>query len=175
MNLQPLLDRARAGDRAAWNQLLGELRPLVRAWLRRSLRQDGDASDLTNEVQFRMHRGFARFRGETTGQLRVWTLRITLNVLHDHRRSKRPAPARLPESLAFPSPVTPVADGDEMIRLHQALEQLPRHYRAVIEGRLFDGLSCVEIAEQMNELPGTVRMWCYRAVNELNQRLGPRS
>jgi RNA polymerase sigma-70 factor (ECF subfamily) len=175
MDLQPLLDRARAGDQAAWTQLLGELRPLVRAWLRRSVRQDGDASDLTNEVQLRMHRGFARFKGETTGQLRVWTWRITLNVLHDHRRSKPPAPAPLPEHLASPSPVSPVADADEMIRLHQALEQLPHHYRIVVEGRLFDGLSCVEIAERMNELPGTVRMWCYRAVHELNQRLGPRS
>jgi DNA-directed RNA polymerase specialized sigma24 family protein len=55
------------------------------------------------------------------------------------------------------------------------LEQLPRHYRTVIEGRLFDGLSCVEIAQRIHELPGTVRMWCYRAVNELRQRLGTRT
>jgi RNA polymerase sigma-70 factor (ECF subfamily) len=175
MDLQLLLDRARAGNQEAWNQLLGELRPLVRAWLRRWLCQDGDASDLTNEVQLRMDRGFARFRGETTGQLRAWTRRITVNVLYDHRRTTPTAPGRLPVTFAAPTPVPPIVDADDMIRLRQALEQLPPHYRTVIEGRLFDGLSCVEIAQRMNELPGTVRMWCWRAVKELNQRLGPQS
>jgi RNA polymerase sigma factor (sigma-70 family) len=122
-----------------------------------------------------MDRGFARFRGETTGQLRVWTRRITANVLHDHRRTTPPVPARLPDTLAARTPVPPIFDEDYMIRLRKALEQLPSHYRSVIEGRLFDGLSCVEIAQRMNKLPGTVRMWCYRAVDELKQRLGPRS
>jgi RNA polymerase sigma-70 factor (ECF subfamily) len=175
MDLQLLLDRARAGDRAAWNRLLAELRPLVRAWLRRWQPQDGEASDLTNEVQLRMDRGFARFRGETTGQLRAWTRRITVNVLHDHRRTTPPSPAQLPDTLAAPTPVAPIVDADDMIRLRKALELLPSHYRTVIEGRLFDRLSCVEIAQRMNALPGTVRMWCYRAVDELKQRLGPRS
>jgi RNA polymerase sigma-70 factor (ECF subfamily) len=175
MDLQLLLDRARAGDRAAWNQLLGALRPLVRGWLRRSVRQDADASDLTNEVQLRMHRGFARFRGETTGQLRAWTWRIALNVLRDRRPPTKPAPGPLPDTVAAPTPVLPLVDPEEMLRLRQAVQQLPHHHRTVIEGRLFDGLSCVEIAQQMTELPGTVRMWCYRAVKELNKRLGPRS
>jgi RNA polymerase sigma-70 factor (ECF subfamily) len=174
MDLQSLLDRARAGDRAAWNQLLGELRPFVRGWLRRALRQDGDASDLTNEVQLRMDRGFDRFKGETTGQFRAWTRRITLNVLRDYRNSRKPPPVSLPDSVAAPAPAPPVVDAEEMHRLHQALEQLPRHYRTVVEDRLFNGLSCVEIAQRMDELPGTVRIWCFRAVNELKQKLGPR-
>jgi RNA polymerase sigma-70 factor (ECF subfamily) len=172
MDLQELLDRARAGDSAAWNQLLGALRPLVRSWLRRGLRQDADASDLTNEVQLRMHRGFHRFRGETTSQFRVWTWKITLRVLLDRRRVTKPALAQLPDAVAVPTPAPPIVSADELVRLHQALEQLPQHYRTVIEGRLFDGLSCVEIAQQMNAKPGTVQMWCYRAVKELRKRFG---
>jgi RNA polymerase sigma-70 factor (ECF subfamily) len=173
MDLQALLDRARAGDRAAWNRLLGELRPWVRGLLRRRLRQDADASDLTNVVQFRMDRGFARFKGETTGQLRAWTRKITANVLKD-RRSTTPPLATLRDTVAAPTPESPIVDDEEMARLHKALEQLPQHYRSVIESRLFDGLSCVEIAQRMNELPGTVRIWCYRAVKELKHIVGPK-
>jgi RNA polymerase sigma-70 factor (ECF subfamily) len=174
MDLQALLDRARAGDRQAWNRLLGELRPWVRALLRRRLRQDADASDVTNVVQFRMDRGFARFKGETTGQLRAWTRKITANVLKDDRRSTKLPLVSLPDTVAAPIPAPPIVDDEEMVRLHKALEHLPRHYRSVIESRLFDGLSCIEIAQRMDELPGTVRMWCYRAINELRHRLGPR-
>jgi RNA polymerase sigma-70 factor (ECF subfamily) len=172
MDLQRLLDMARGGDREAWNRILSALRPTVRGWLRRRLRQDADASDLTNEVQLRMNRGFARFKGETTGQLRAWTWRITLNVLRTHGGSPKPPTIPLPDAVAAPTPVPPIASPEEMERLKKALEQLPLRYRTVIEGRLFDGLSCVEIAQRMHELPGTVRMWGYRAVKELKQQLG---
>ena len=172
MDLQSLLDRARAGDRVAWNQILSALRPTVRGWLRRRLRQDADASDLTNEVQLRMDRGFARFKGETTGQLRAWSWMITLNVLRTYGRSPRPPLQPLPDALAAPTPVPPIVGPEDMVRLQQALEKLPLHFRTVIEGRLFDGLSCVEIAQRMHALPGTVRMWCYRAVHELKKKLG---
>jgi RNA polymerase sigma-70 factor (ECF subfamily) len=172
MDLQRLLDMARGGDRAAWNEILSALRPTVRGWLQRRLRQDADASDLTNVVQLRMDRGFARFRGETTGQLRAWTWRITLNVLNSHRRLEPPAPVPLPDALPAPPAATPIVSQDDIDRLRKALEHLPLHYRTVVEGRLFDGLSCVEIAQRMHELPGTVRVWCCRAVKELRKRLG---
>jgi RNA polymerase sigma-70 factor (ECF subfamily) len=174
MDLQGLLDRARAGDRAAWNDLLGQLRPWVRALVRRRLRQDSEASDFTQEVQLRMDRGFPRFRGETIGQLRAWARTITANLLMDRYRPGHLTFEPLPESegVAAPAPAEPVFDAGDMTCLLGSLERLPAHYRAVVEGRLFDGLSCAEIARQMGELPGTVRMWCYRAVQQLNQRLG---
>jgi RNA polymerase sigma-70 factor (ECF subfamily) len=174
MELQKLLDAARAGDRAAWNQLLTHLRPWLRAVLRPWVNQDADASDLTNEAQFRMDRGFGQFRGETTGQFRAWAGLIALNLVREKHRCARPALAPLPETVAAPAPIPPGFDADDMTRLLLALGKLDSRYRTVIEGRLFDGLSCVEIAQRMGELPGTVRMWCYRAVNELKQHLGAR-
>jgi RNA polymerase sigma-70 factor (ECF subfamily) len=175
MDLQPLLDQARAGDAAAWNRLLEQLRPWVRALLRRALRQDADASDLAQELQLRMDRGFPRFRGETLAQLRAWTRVIAANVLHDHRSAPGLPLVGLPDVVPAPTPVPAVVDEEDMARLLEALQRLPAHYRAVVEGRLFEGLSCVELAQKMGELPGTVRTWCLRAVSQLNERLGASS
>jgi RNA polymerase sigma-70 factor (ECF subfamily) len=175
MDPQRLLDQARAGDREAWNRLLKQLRPWVRALLRRALRQDADASDLAQEVQFRMDRGFPRFRGETLAQLRAWTRVIAANVLHDHRRAPPFPVVALPDAVAAPTPVPTVVDEEDMARLVEAVQHLPAHYQAVIEGRLLEGLSCVELAQKMGQLPGTVRTWCLRAVSQLNERLGARS
>jgi RNA polymerase sigma-70 factor (ECF subfamily) len=174
MDLQLLLDRARAGDRAAWNELLGHLRPWVRALVRRRVPQDTDASDFTQEVQLRMDRGLARFQGETVAQLKAWARSISANLLCDHYRKPPPpvGPLPGPAEVAAPPPVAPAADADDMVRLLGALGCLPRHYRAVIEGRLFDKLSCEEIARRMGALPGTVRIWCMRAVEQLNRKLG---
>jgi RNA polymerase sigma-70 factor, ECF subfamily len=175
MDLQRLLDQARAGDRAAWNRLLEHSRPWVRALLRHALRQDADSSDLAQEVQLRMDRGFLRFRGETLAQLRAWTRAIAANVLHDHHRAPRLPVVALPEAIPAPTPVPTVVDEEDMARLLEAVQRLPPHYRAVVEGRLFEGLSCVELAQRMGELPGTVRTWCLRAVGQLNERLGASS
>jgi RNA polymerase sigma-70 factor (ECF subfamily) len=173
VDLQQLLDRARAGDRTAWNRLLEHLRPWVRALLRASLVRDGDASDLTQEVQLRMARGFERFRGESVTQLRAWTRSIAANVVYDHHGPVRPPLRPLPESLCASEPSRPVVDDEDMTHLLGALEWLPEHYRRVIEGRLFDHLSCEEIARRMGRLPATVRTWCLRAVRELHERLIP--
>src|SRR5262249_3464157 len=129
------------------------------------------ASDLTQEVQLRMARGFARFRGETLPQLQAWTRTIAANVLRDRFRNGDPPVGPLPETVPAPEPVLPTVDAEATARLMAALEDLPGHYRAIMEGRLFDGLSCVEIAQRIGQLPGTVRIWCFRAVQQLNQRL----
>jgi RNA polymerase sigma-70 factor (ECF subfamily) len=175
MEWQALLDRARAGDRTAWNLLLGQMRPWVRALVRPAPAKDLDASDLTQEVQLRMDRGFARFRGETIGQLIAWVRTIAANVLYDYYRCPRAPLLALPDDLAAPEPPTPVADPEDMAWLLRTLEELPGHYRQVVEGRLLKGLSCVEVAQQMGQLPGTVRTWWLRAAEELSRRLGARS
>src|SRR4051794_28676997 len=100
MEPQTLLERARRGDRQAWNDLLAWVRPLLRAVLRQRMRCLEEASDVTNEAQLRMHRGFGQFRGETLGQFRVWAGRIAANALADHFRRD---PAEL-ASLAIDPP-----------------------------------------------------------------------
>jgi RNA polymerase sigma-70 factor (ECF subfamily) len=173
--LAPLLDRARAGDAGAWNALLERLRPFVRALFLRQLRRAADASDLTQEVQLRMDRGFAGFRGETVPQLLAWVRQIAARVFIDHGRRRPPTPQPLPPEPVCPRSQPPGArldQAEEMARLTAALERLKEPQRLVIEARLFDGLQCVEIARRTGQSAEWVRVTCMRAIEQLHKYLG---
>jgi RNA polymerase sigma-70 factor (ECF subfamily) len=174
-SVEPLLDRARDGERAAWEELLGRLRPIIRALARRRLRCDDEASDLAQEVLFRMDRAFAGFRGRSAGQLLAWVRTITANVIIDWMRAAPPAAEALPPDLAVAVQSTPASGllrAEEMARLAEALLKLPEHYRAVVEARVFEGASCVDIARRLGQTPVWVRVTCLRAVRLLRQELG---
>jgi RNA polymerase sigma-70 factor (ECF subfamily) len=173
-NLGPLFDRARGGDSAAWNALLGQIRPFIRTLCRQQVRYDGDASDLTQEVQLRMDRGFSRFRGSSLPQFLAWVRQIAARVLADHHRAGRLPMVSLTDRKG---PVSPSTDSrwfgsDELIQLAQALDRLPELYRRVIEGRLVDGLSCVALAERLGRTAGWVRITSMRAIERLHDELG---
>jgi RNA polymerase sigma-70 factor (ECF subfamily) len=169
MDPQTLLERARRGDRQAWNDLLAWMRPLLRAVLRQRMRGREEASDVTNEAQIRMHKGFGQFRGETLGQFRVWAGRIAANALADHFRRDPDEIA----SLAFDPPChrRPPEPHELSDRLARALARLPEDQRRVVEARLFDGLQPSEIAARFGWPAGRVRVYYLRAIENLSQQL----
>jgi RNA polymerase sigma-70 factor (ECF subfamily) len=172
-HLGPLLDRARGGDRAAWNDLLQRLRPFICLLARRTLRDELEASDLAQEALLRMDRGFAQFRGEQPAQLIAWVRRIVARLVFDRAANRPPRPVELPE---LPDSDSGAAGArllreEEMARLAAALEELPADYRTVIEARLFDGRKCLDIASDLGRTPEWVRVTCLRAVQRLRERL----
>jgi RNA polymerase sigma-70 factor (ECF subfamily) len=173
--LGPLLDRARRGDPGAWQTLLQRLRPWVRALCRRQIRQNADASDLAQEVQWRMDRGLRRFRGESVPQFLAWVRQIIANVLIDYARGEGRALVPLPPDLVASgehSTGSNPGSAEDMARLSAALDRLPRHYRAVFEARVFEKLSCVEIARRLGRPPVWARVTFKRAVERLREGLG---
>jgi RNA polymerase sigma-70 factor (ECF subfamily) len=169
-DLGSLLDQARAGDPPALNALLDQLRPFVKAILVRQFRP-ADASDLTQEVQLRMGRGFGQFRGTTVPQLLAWIRQIAVRVVLDHRRKHPPTPEPLPADPACPRSPGPGAQLDraeDLVRLQGALERLPELQRRVIEARFFDGLKCTDIAQRLGQSPEWVRVNCMRALDKLH-------
>jgi RNA polymerase sigma-70 factor (ECF subfamily) len=73
----------------SWNDL-GDLRPVVVAYLGRYTRDDAEIEDVAQEAMLRA----ARFRIHLSGpeRLRPWLLRIALNVLRDRLRRERRLP-----------------------------------------------------------------------------------
>jgi RNA polymerase sigma-70 factor, ECF subfamily len=172
-DLAPLLNRARAGDRAAWNDLLGRLRPYLRLLIRRQLSGDAEASDLTQEAQLRMDRGFPQFRGEQVPPFLAWVRTIVARVLADHAGSRPPAAVPLSDldDAGAGAPGPRLVHAEEMTRLAGALERLSADHRLVVEARLFDGLKCVEIARRHGRTSEWVRVTCKRAVERLRELL----
>jgi RNA polymerase sigma-70 factor (ECF subfamily) len=172
---EPLLDRARAGERAALDELLRQLRPIIRALARRRLHSDNEASDLAHEVLLRMGCAFARFRGRSAAQVLAWARVIMTHVLIDQARAAPPPPEPLPPDLGAAvegGPLSGLVRAEEMARLAEALERLPEHYRAVIEARLFEGVSCADLARRLGQTAVWVRVTCLRALRQLRKELG---
>jgi RNA polymerase sigma-70 factor (ECF subfamily) len=172
MDLDSLLKHARGGDREARHRLFAQVRPILRAFLRRKV-EAADASDLTHDALILMDGAFDRFRSETGGQFVAWGRRIAASVFCDWLARKRlptqPLPPNVPGTSA--SLLSWLAAVEDLARLRQAIDDLPEKYRVVIQRRFFDGLSPAELAKELGWPRSTVSVYQMRAVQWLAGRL----
>ncbi len=62
---------------------------------------------------------------------------------------------------------------DQIQFIQRTVRQLPEKFRSLIIMRFVAGLSAVQIAEQLGNRPGTIRVRLYRAYNILRRDLAP--
>src|SRR5579864_8054125 len=73
-----LIERCRAGDEGAFQELVDRYKDLVFALIARTVQDRSRAEDLAQDVFLRVHRGLPYFRGEA--RLSTWIYRIVFNV-----------------------------------------------------------------------------------------------
>jgi RNA polymerase sigma-70 factor, ECF subfamily len=168
-----LAERFRDGDRAAFDILVRRHQKGMWRLIRRYVKRDADAADVTQLAFVRAFRGLAAFRGTAT--VRSWLYRISINCalswLRDHRREQ---PADLPEDALIdtnPAPAQLSAD-DERARLRRAIAQLPPKQKLVLELRVFDDLSFKEVADLAECSENTAKVNFHYAVKRLRDILG---
>ena len=189
---QDLLERLRAGDRAALDQLLSRhrsfLRRLIDLRLDPTLRVRVDPSDVVQETQLEAARRIDDYLRRSPMPFRLW-LRMTaekrLNaLLRQHSEAARRAVGRelslngrssvqLAAQLvaAGPSPSEQVR-GRELARLvRQAVAQLSDPDREIIVMRNFEELSNEEVAYVLGVDPGTASKRYGRALLRLHKIL----
>jgi RNA polymerase sigma-70 factor (ECF subfamily) len=181
-----LLAQARAGDRAALEQLLERLRLylhlLVRPRLGGALAARVDSSDLVQESLVHVAGGLPQFQGTDVPQFLAWVGQIVARVVvssgRHHGAQKRDRHREHgPEVLQGVadggcSPQEQAARDEQTARLAAALERLPVAYREVIQARFFDGLPFADIAERCGRSTAAVRVLCLRAVERLRREMG---
>ena len=167
--LAPLVARARAGDAAAFDDLMRatERKVVATAW--RLLGDREDVRDAAQEVYLRAFKYLARFReGE---DFQAWLYRITVNVCRDaaaRRRRAGHATAATDEELEraaadFENLAGANDAESDALRaqqrelLRRGLDALPERERAAIVLRDLEGLSTEEVARILNTRPVTVR------------------
>src|SRR5258707_13134860 len=102
-----LVERCRAGDERAFQELVDRYKDLVFALIARTVQDRSRAEDLAQDVFLRIHRGLPYFRGEA--RLSTWIYRIVANVcLQDHGRA--PASASLSDDRGRERPGPSVPD-----------------------------------------------------------------
>ena len=168
-----LAARFRDGDRAAFDVLVRRHQKGMWRLVRRYVKSDADAADVTQLAFVRAFRGLAAFRGSAT--VRSWLYRIAINCalswLRDHRREQ---PTELAEDAltdANPAPAQ-LAAGDDRTQLRRAIEQLPPKQKLVLELRVFDDLSFKEVAELADCSENTAKVNFHYAVKRLRDILG---
>lgn len=182
-----LIERARAGERAAYEELFAlhaeRLQLFVRARLGARLRQRLDSLDVLQEAYAEAHRLFERFEDRGPGSFFRWLCRITENRIrgladHHNAAKRRPdgGPAPLSDvlqklGLSTHGPATRAERREARERLEAALESLGEEGRRVVLLRFFQGLTLDEVAQALDTSPTSARRMVGRALKDLGRAL----
>ena len=171
-----LLRRARAGERAAFEQLAREHFRGVYALLFRLAGNHEDAEDLAQECFLRAWKALGTVRdGEA---LSPWLRRIALHLARDHFRVRARRGANQPiaeddRAGRGRGPGEQLGDRELMRALRAALDRLPQRLRAPLFLRVLEGLEYDDVAREVGVRPATARTQVMQARKLLLRWLGP--
>jgi len=167
-----LAERFREGDRAAFDQLVRRHQKPLWRLVRRYVKRDADAADVTQQAFVRAFKALATFRGAAS--VRSWLYRIAINCalswLRDHRREEASEIADDALTATNPAPAQLIA-GEDTAALRAAIAQLPPKQKLVLELRVFDDLSFKEVAELAECTENTAKVNFHYAVKKLRELL----
>jgi RNA polymerase sigma-70 factor (ECF subfamily) len=182
-----LVRRARSGDFAAFEALVGRFQDRVYALARRIVGEPHDAEDVTQQTFLSLVEHLHDFRGEST--VAAWVLRIAANHALKLLRKRRGLPtvpladpgepqegyadAPHPEFIApwreDPADLAGRREVRELI--DRALTELDDKYRAVFVLRDVEGFSVKETAELLGLSEANVKVRLLRARLALREKL----
>ena len=174
MREQELVSQARAGDTAAFEQLMLDNQDRVYTLCLRMTGDREDALDLAQETFLNAWRGLSSFQGNSS--FSTWVYRLASNACIDFlrkrkRRQQGEAPLSLDDDEApLPQPEGPrgppaeeLGRGELRRAVERGLQALPEHHRQVLIMRELSGLSYQEIGAVLNLDLGTVKSRIARA------------
>ena len=171
-----LIERCRADERSAHDELYHRFRRQVAGNLYRVIGDRTDLDDLVQEVFVIAFRGLDRFRGDA--RLSTWLYRICVNVALGRIRTRKRRPAAFgvadldaasPDPSLVERPETPeksLERRQDRERVYRALELLPPKKRIVLYLHEIEGLDLKEIAYLVDSNPVTVRTRLFYARRE---------
>jgi RNA polymerase sigma-70 factor (ECF subfamily) len=169
------LDRLRAGDAPAFEELVMTYQHRVFGVALRMLGNRAEAEEVAQEAFVRAHRALGEFRGDA--KLSTWlyaiTSRLCLNRLAsaERRLVRQGEDVLLRLSDAGPRPDAALERRELETALGRAIAELPEDRRIVVVLRDLEGLSYEEIAEVLELELGTVRSRLHRARADLKEKL----
>jgi RNA polymerase sigma-70 factor (ECF subfamily) len=183
-----LVERAKTGDRTAFEMLVVKYQRRIERLIGRMVRDVDIVPDIAQETFIRAYRALPQFRGESA--FYTWLYRIAVNTakktLMEMKRDpivteaarvgrddddERAPPDTEPSDAATPDAV--LASKQIAAAVNFAVEALSEELRQAITLREIEGLSYEEIAALMNCPIGTVRSRIFRAREAIAARLRP--
>jgi RNA polymerase sigma-70 factor (ECF subfamily) len=178
-----LIQRAKRGDRAAFEQLVFRYDKQVLTIAARYVQSAEDAKDIYQEVFMRVFRALPRF--QLRSQFSTWLFRITTNVCLSHRSRRkrhlhtslehesddehgRQAERALRDSAATDHHAEKT---DLAVHVAKALESLSPKQRMVFTMKYYDDYKIREISEMTGLAEGTVKRYLFSATRKIRRSL----
>lgn len=168
-----LLERAVAGDVAAFAEIYDRHAPTVLALARRILGHLGGAEDLLHDVFIEAWLAAREYDAER-GSVRVWLLVRTRSRAFD-RRERHAREHNVRDQAAQQGAherVLAMPQTERQIAVRQALTTLSPAIRSTLELTFFEGMTALEIAAQMQVPEGTVRSRLAKGLELMERILG---
>ncbi|MCA1563958.1 MAG: RNA polymerase sigma factor [Acidobacteria bacterium] len=175
-----LLERARAGDETALNELFARHVPLLQRWasgrLPKWARDVSDTSDLVQETVMETFKRLDTFEPRGEGALQAYLRQAIVNRIRTHirRASARPEPVALESGVPAEdtSPLEAAIGQQTVERYEAALDRLKPDEREAIVTRVEFGLSFAEVAEVLGKPSAdAARMAVVRALVRLAEEM----
>lgn len=182
---QQLVDRAKRGDKRAFELLVAKYQRKLARLLSRFIRDPAEVEDVTQEAFIKAYRALPSFRGDSA--FYTWLYRIGINTAKNYLVAMG---RRAPTSTEFNNDDAESFEEAERLRdfntpenelmskqvartVNQTMAQLPEELKTAITLREIEGLSYEDIANIMNCPIGTVRSRIFRAREAIAEQLRP--
>jgi RNA polymerase sigma-70 factor (ECF subfamily) len=185
-----LIERAQAGDRPAFDELVRRYDRAVLRLATNVLRTPEDARDVYQESFLKIYKNISRFRFECS--FYTWVYRVVTNSCLDHLRRRESRPEdQAPETLSHErsesaadffdrqAATSPAANPERNTfnqeiaqRIAQALAGLTPRERMIFSMKHYQGLKLRAIGETLGTTEETVKNSLFRATRKLRAQLG---
>jgi RNA polymerase sigma-70 factor (ECF subfamily) len=168
------IDRARAGDRAAYGELVRRYRPAIYGVLLAWLRDPDEAEDVVQEVFLHSMRKIGQLRDARcfASWLRQIAVRLALNRFNCRRSLSRLNGNRL---ALLPGtddgPLDEIVRAEEQGKVHEGLSHLKPLDRAMLEAFYLRSRSLREMSEEFDVPLGTIKRRLHTARQRLKELL----
>ena len=172
---EDLVERLKAGDERAFEELVEQYRERVHRVAWRILRDDEDAEDVAQEAFIKVFKNIGRFEGRSS--LYTWVYRITVNIaLNKIKRDKFRRMVPLGDMIRGDTrpqsdPARAAISSEIATRIDEAVKLLPDKQRAVFTLKFYEELSHREIAEIVGCSEGTSKANYFHAIRKLRKLL----
>lgn len=178
-----LMLRVKAGDLAAFEQLVALHQHRVVGTVAKMLGDDSEAEDVAQLVFIRVWRSAARY--EPTAKFTTWMFTILRNLVFNELRRRKRHPHLSLDAPLFPgderpretadlrgkTPDTALLDDEMMSAIQRAIDELPETQRLAVIMRRYDETPYEEIAEVLDLTVPSVKSLLFRARTVLREKL----
>ena len=165
-----LVERARAGDQAAFAQLFEQYHAPILNYLHRMVSDRALAEDLTQDTFIKAYNALPRTKPDLA--FKAWLYRIATNTAISHLRR-----GKIIKWLPFLSDrETPDEHIEKSVTrkmdINEALSKLPQHYATALLLRHYQGLSLAETAQALDVTENAAKLRLFRARKAFAQVYG---